>query len=929
MSADQRAATRRLFGRLVSLGEGTEDTRRRVRLGELGDDPDTKSVIAAFGDARLLVFDYAPATREPTVELAHEALIRAWPRLGTWLDEDRDGLRIHRHLTETTAAWLNSGRDDGELYRGGRLEAVREYADDAVLTDDEQAFFDASVAAAEAEVEAERGRVRRLRRLAVATGIVAVLAIGAGIVALGQQQRADDNAAEARAASALAETEAERANDAADEAVEQAERAEDALADAEIVTLISRSATLVDENPAASLLLAAEAYDRDPSNRTMSALATALGERVAETLRVELEPIEHRHCESGHDSHSSHLGISADGWVGWHEDGMMTVLDPATGETRVHTTQPDPCGDIYWTHSDGPVLHEYAGALHIERQPGSDELVELVDLDESASLWWATTSAGMDGVVAVMIPTPSDEIDIHLFGRDDQPIAAPLDLGIDAVGMTLAPSGRFGLAWERSFNEFQGHGIELVDLEAGSAVWRADLPAQISGESFSPSDALVAVSELGGGVHVYDTATGSLTNSFAPGTGEVTSVSFLDEQRLAIATADGVEVWGLADGDRREQRIAVRGAEVVRALGPHQLSVTTANMRELVVLDLREPGLGRRLAAVPPAARVYLSPEGFAAVAAVAAAEGELIDLRSGEAETHALTVPDAGIVVGISPGDSTDEYFAFTIDGAIGAFEDGALVDALHLSDEAGVTIRSAAGHGTPDGGTRVAVRLSNPDVAGSDEVFLVDLVTLDVVFSVVGECPCVGVVPTPDGNGLVLDTGGAVTVHSATGDARTLEASSIRPGPVTHAVDPDHDRILRSLPDGTVEEIDMTGGQPRVVAEFGAEVSSLAYIDTTRAVVVTRAGDVWLIDTETAERIGLVWEGSAGIETSGAPTVSTEGDVLWVPTSSEIVEVPLSPDTWRELACDLAGRDLTAEEWDSLVPGDDPPRALCPERS
>ena len=293
MSAGQQTAARQLFGRLVSLGEGTEDTRRRVRLGELGDDPDTEAVIDAFGDARLLVFDHEPATREPTVELAHEALIRAWPRLRTWLDEDRDGLRIHRHLTETTMAWLASGRDDGELYRGGRLEAVKEYAAGAYLTDDEQAFLDAGVAAAEAEAEAERRRVSRLRRLALALGVVAVLAIGAGFVAVGQQRRADDNAAEARAASALAETQADRANEAADDAAEQAERAEDALADAEIATLISRSAALVDENPAASLLLAAEVYDREPSNRTTAALATALVARGAETRRIALDPIEH------------------------------------------------------------------------------------------------------------------------------------------------------------------------------------------------------------------------------------------------------------------------------------------------------------------------------------------------------------------------------------------------------------------------------------------------------------------------------------------------------------------------------------------------------------------------------------------------------------------------------------------------------------
>ena len=57
-------------------------------------------MIDRFGAARLLAFDRDPVTREPTVEVAHEALIREWPRLRHWLDDDRDGLRVHRHLTD-------------------------------------------------------------------------------------------------------------------------------------------------------------------------------------------------------------------------------------------------------------------------------------------------------------------------------------------------------------------------------------------------------------------------------------------------------------------------------------------------------------------------------------------------------------------------------------------------------------------------------------------------------------------------------------------------------------------------------------------------------------------------------------------------------------------------------------------------------------
>ncbi len=102
--------SRRLFTRLVTPGEGVEDTRHRARMSELAAVP--PSVIDAYGAARLLTFDVDAATREPTVEVAHEALLRHWPRLRAWLDEDRDGLRLHRHLADS-ALVVGAGRSPG------------------------------------------------------------------------------------------------------------------------------------------------------------------------------------------------------------------------------------------------------------------------------------------------------------------------------------------------------------------------------------------------------------------------------------------------------------------------------------------------------------------------------------------------------------------------------------------------------------------------------------------------------------------------------------------------------------------------------------------------------------------------------------------------------------------------------------------------
>ncbi len=192
MPEPQRQVARRVFTRLVSLGEGTDDTRRRVRITELGGTPATSAAIAAFSEARLLTFDRDPETREPTVEVAHEALLRVWTRLRHWLDDDRDGLRLHRHLTAAATAWATRSGDLGELYRGGRLEGAESWADahPDELNAAEWSFLEASVAERDRLIAVEVRSHRRLRRSLVGVALVAVLALIAGGAAWEQSRNA-------------------------------------------------------------------------------------------------------------------------------------------------------------------------------------------------------------------------------------------------------------------------------------------------------------------------------------------------------------------------------------------------------------------------------------------------------------------------------------------------------------------------------------------------------------------------------------------------------------------------------------------------------------------------------------------------------------------------------------------------------------------
>ncbi len=175
---DLRSAVRPLLLRLTTPGDGTGDTRRRVPRAEIDAPAD---LLDRLADARLLTID------RDAVELTHEALLRAWPKLTVWLDEDRDALRAHRRLTEAADTWCAHDRDPDALYRGLRLEQVQPLRDR--LNTAEQEFVDASVAAERARHADRRRAMRRLRRL-VAGLIVLVLVLAGTVIYAVDAQRA-------------------------------------------------------------------------------------------------------------------------------------------------------------------------------------------------------------------------------------------------------------------------------------------------------------------------------------------------------------------------------------------------------------------------------------------------------------------------------------------------------------------------------------------------------------------------------------------------------------------------------------------------------------------------------------------------------------------------------------------------------------------
>jgi hypothetical protein len=195
---DQQAIARQAVLRLTQPGEGTEDTRRRAALRELvpGDEqaPAVEEVVHTLADARLLTIGGEAAPGESWVDLSHEALIRGWPRLRSWIEEDRAGLRVHRRLTEAAQEWERLDHDEGVLLRGARLAEAVEWRTqhERALNELERRFLDESVAA---QVREQAARERARRRLAYAGfGLAAVFLVLAGLAgwqwAAAEEQRA-------------------------------------------------------------------------------------------------------------------------------------------------------------------------------------------------------------------------------------------------------------------------------------------------------------------------------------------------------------------------------------------------------------------------------------------------------------------------------------------------------------------------------------------------------------------------------------------------------------------------------------------------------------------------------------------------------------------------------------------------------------------
>jgi len=279
------------------LGEGTQDTRRRVAIAELIPYPEEKTavegVLKTLVDARLIT-----ASRN-AVEVAHEALIREWAQLQVWLEEDREFLFWQQRLRAGLHQWQTSAYDEGALLRGAPLAEAENWLNQRRidLNEAEREFIQASLTLRErlaaereaqqrrelevarelaetekrrAEEQAQAAAALRKRAMWVAgVGLVAViLAIVAGLFGLQSQQ----NAVQA--------VDAQRTAEARREAAQTAEAVAEAQRDQAQTNLSRQMSTLamtqMDEQLDLALLLSVEAANTANTYEARSSLLTGL-----------------------------------------------------------------------------------------------------------------------------------------------------------------------------------------------------------------------------------------------------------------------------------------------------------------------------------------------------------------------------------------------------------------------------------------------------------------------------------------------------------------------------------------------------------------------------------------------------------------------------------------------------------------------------
>jgi WD40 repeat protein len=560
-----REALRDLMLRLVTVGEDEVPLRTRLPRRAVVHDPAHDAVLDRLIAARLVTID------GDVVQLAHEALARAWPRLRGWLEDDVDGQRIRQHLTVAAEAWVALGRPESELYRGVRLAAAISWrrTSSQSLPQAEADFLDAAERVADAERLAVDSRVRHqarvnrsLQGLLGATAVLLVAALIAGGLAVRQAKNAEQ----------------------AESAAVHSSR----LADRAVTTADSRrlgARALTTEDISLSLLLAVEGARADDSDESRANLVAAIVRRPALVLTGTHLP---RHLGSLAGNGARGVMATSDG-----RNRVVFLTRALEGIGSRQMGVPHPGGHFVQVEFN-PAGTALAAAPEEPEPDGRRVGVTLLDTYTQQPIGQQPTAVGLGPAGATDITWSADGR--HVAAAYGRPGASSLalvwDLGSGSPPARVPlPRGAQGVALARDGSVLYASGpLAAYDVRSGRPLWRTHLHGPHI--DLAPSGHLLALpyddGVRGSDVLLTDTDNGSVVRRLTGHRDQVTDVRFApDGHTVAAVGADGLlTTWRVARGVEveRVETGPVAGLTYSR-FGSHLM--TTSAEGEARLWDLR------------------------------------------------------------------------------------------------------------------------------------------------------------------------------------------------------------------------------------------------------------------------------------------------------------------------------------------------------